>query len=52
MKVKAVNNRGENVFIKHSIANNYRTCNNLLSGQSFNENLLYLSPVLKKGIFY
>jgi hypothetical protein len=30
----------------------YRTNNNLMAGQSFNENLLYLSPVLKKENFY
>gem|GEM_PF-5518268 len=30
----------------------YRTNNNLMAGQSFNENLLYLSPVLKKVNFY
>jgi hypothetical protein len=28
------------------------TFNNLLAGQSINENLLYLSPILKKVYFY
>jgi len=32
--------------------NNYISMNNLLAAQSFNEILLYLSPVLKKVYFY
>ena len=35
-------------FIKYSFTNNYITYNNFRHGLSFNENLLYLSPVLKK----
>jgi hypothetical protein len=43
--------------INHSILilflrNNYLAVNILLTGQSFNENLLYLSPVLKKVYYY
>ena len=38
-------------FLSSSDTIIYRTNNNLMSGQSFNENLLYLSPVLKKGNF-
>jgi hypothetical protein len=39
-------------FLNYSYTRDYRTNNNLMAGQSFNENLLYLSPVLKKENFY
>jgi hypothetical protein len=51
-KVKTSTHPEVSDFLNYSITNDYRTVNNLLSGQSFNENLLYLSPVLKKEYFY
>jgi hypothetical protein len=40
------------IFLKSFVTLVYGFHNNLLAGQSFNENLLYLSPVLKKVYFY
>jgi hypothetical protein len=40
------------IFLKSFVTLDYGFCNNLLAGQSFNENLLYLSPVIKKIYYY
>ena len=50
-KVKPANITSVGTFLNYSEAIDYGTNNNLMAGQSFNENLLYLSPVSKKDKF-
>jgi hypothetical protein len=52
LKVKSGNHLSALAFLKYSISIDYISTNNFPAGRSFNENLLYLSPVLKKVYFY